>query len=115
MDQESRGDVFFDLTELARLNYDQGKYAEALGYYEEDVRTLDSRNWEQKAPGDFAGLLEEYSACLKKAGREQDARTLDTRLAAIKAKNPVLTVHSERTPYGKNPLRQLPKSEGESR
>lgn len=111
LDRETGGQVNYDLTELARLNYDQGKFAEAIPYFEENIPLMDASGAEANAPAGFVEILAEYADCLKRVARESEAKKIDERIAGIRAKHPVLRSITERTPYGKNPLPQLPKSE----
>jgi tetratricopeptide (TPR) repeat protein len=106
LDQENGGDCFMDLTELARLNYDQHKFAGAAAYYEQDIVVLDLKNTETSSPAAFVDLLTEYADCLRQTGREAEARKAEDRIARIKANNPVLHSNTDRTPYGKYPPKQ---------
>jgi tetratricopeptide (TPR) repeat protein len=106
LDRDNGGDYFLDLGELARLNYDQGKFAEAAAYYEQDIAVLDPKDFEAKAPAAFVDLLTEYADCLRQTGREAEARKAEERIARIKAANPVLHSITDRTPYGKYPSKQ---------
>lgn len=108
LDRENGGDVIYDLTELARLNYDQRKFGAAVTYFEEGLSLMDARNAEANAPAGLIEILAEYSDSLKQIAREGDAKKVDERIAAIRAKHTVLRTITERTPYGKNPPPQLP-------
>ncbi len=107
LDQDSGGDYFTDLTELARLNYDQGKFGEAAAFYELDVAALDRKNAEVTAPAAFLDLLREFSDCLKKTGHDEEAKAIDARIAQVAAEHPGLHSITERTPYGKYPPRKI--------
>ena len=95
-----------DLTELARLNYDQHKFSEAAAYYKQDIAVLDRKNAEVDAPAAFVDILTEYADCLRKTSREDEARKVEERVVGIKAKNSELHSTTERTPYGKYPSKQ---------
>lgn len=106
LDRDNNGDYFLDLSELARLNYDQHKFAEAAAFYEQDVTALKSAKMDETAPAGFVDLLVEYSDCLKQIGKTDAVGKIEAQIAVIKAQHPVLRSATDRTPYGKYPPRQ---------
>lgn len=101
LDKQTGGPFYMDLTELARLNYDQAKYPEANAYFEQDLLEMDRQGLADSAPAGFIDVLGEYSVALRKTGHEFEAGTVDARIKAIRAAHPVLVSHTDRTPYGK--------------
>lgn len=106
LDRDNNGNYFLDLSELARLNYDQRKFAEAAVFYEQDVAAIESAKADETSPAGFVELLVEYADCLKQIGQADAAGKIDARIAVIKAKHPVLHSVTDRTPYGKYPPKQ---------
>ena len=103
IDQQTGGDFFLDLTELARLNFDQQKFSGAVVYFDQLVPALDAKHAEEGAPAALIDILSEYADCLRKLNREEEAKKADDRAASIRAKNSNLHSITERTPYGKYP------------
>jgi tetratricopeptide (TPR) repeat protein len=106
LDRDNNGNYFLDLSELARLNYDQHKFAEAAVFYGQDVAALESAKMDETAPAGFVELLFEYADCLRQIGQADAAGKIEARIAVIKAKHPILHSATDRTPYGKYPPKQ---------
>ena len=73
------------LNNLARLYYDQGRYAQAEPLYQRSLAIA------EKALGpehpDVANSLENYATLLRETGREDKAEELQARAKAIRAKH----------------------------
>jgi tetratricopeptide (TPR) repeat protein len=89
------------LSELARLQYDQENYPEAIVYYERDFTFLDKLDAEKTSPIDYADLLIEYSNVLQRTGNSTKAEETVNRAMAIRNNNLEARSFVERTPYGK--------------
>ncbi|MBC7368704.1 MAG: hypothetical protein H7343_18165 [Undibacterium sp.] len=92
-----------DLNELARLNYDQGKFSAARIYFAEAVVALEARQAETHVSADYIEILTEYADCLRKLNRIDEAKTTEARIGVTRASHPKLDSITERTPYGKFP------------
>jgi tetratricopeptide (TPR) repeat protein len=68
LDEESSGPTHYPLIELARLNLDRGKYAEAVPYFERVLPIVEKLNSEALDPIGFADLLDEYAVHLLSRG-----------------------------------------------
>lgn len=100
LDKQTGGPFYMDLTELARLNYDQAKFPEAIAYFEQDLLEMDRQGLADSASAAFIDILGEYGVALRKTGHEFEAGTMDARIKTIRAAHPVLVSHTDRTPYG---------------
>ena len=101
LDKQTGGPFYMDLTELARLNYDQGKYPQANACFEQALQEMVRLGLADDAPAAFIDILSEYGVALRKTGNEFESGTMDARIKAIRAAHPVLVSQTERTPYGK--------------
>jgi len=101
LDEESSGPIHYPLIELARLNLDQGKFAQAVPYFERAIPVVDKLNAEALDPIGFADLLDEYAKALNATGRASDASTLSARANGLRSKHQGATSRTDRTPYGK--------------
>lgn len=102
LDEESSGPTHYPLIELARLNLDQEKFAQAIPYFERALPIVEKLNAASVDPVGFANLLDEYVQALTMSGRAADAKVIQTRAANIRSKNPDLKSRTDRTPYGKH-------------
>ncbi|MBW8780908.1 MAG: tetratricopeptide repeat protein [Verrucomicrobia bacterium] len=100
-DKQLGGPFYMDLTELARLNYDQGKYPEANIYFEQDIQAMDHLGLADDSPAASIDILSEYGVSLRKTGREFEAGAMDARIKTIRQAHPILVSHTDRTPYGR--------------
>lgn len=100
-DQARRVPTFMDLTELARLNFDQGKFAEAISYFEPLIQELDRIGAPTQTPAAYSDILREYSEALVKVGRIDDAKQKQKIVADLQEKFPNQRSITDRTPYGK--------------
>ena len=101
LDDKNGGESFKDLTELARLQYDQEKYSKANIYYEKSFSALDQWDAEKKAPIAYADLLIEYSEAHQRLGNSGRAKDILNKAMAIRNRNSERHSITERTPYGK--------------
>jgi len=100
LDRETAGPVYMSLLELARLNSDQKKYAQAIGYFERAIPELERVNAQMEAPIEYANILDEYSIVLSVVDRDADAAAAKSRAAMLRANNKGRYSISDRTPYG---------------
>ena len=103
LDQEEGGQTFLDLSELARLNYAQKRFPEAIGYYESDINALKAIRADEKSPGGFTDLLIEYAHSLREVGRASDSANVEAEIAKLKARHPDMHSGTDITPYGAYP------------
>lgn len=78
LDEQNQGETYMDLTELARLNYDQHKYETAIGYFKRAFPILERTGVAQASPAAMIDLLTEYADCLSRVGRAGDANATRT-------------------------------------
>jgi tetratricopeptide (TPR) repeat protein len=83
------------ITEYARFLYDQGRYDEAIVYYDEAVARQAKR-----LPGhdtlSFAEFLEEYGGLLSRSKRKADAAKVRSRAAEFRSAPPDMTLEYPR-------------------
>jgi tetratricopeptide (TPR) repeat protein len=101
LDEKNNGETFKDLTELARLHYDQGHYPKAILYFERNIPILDRLDAPDKAPIAYSDILFEYSQALQHTGNTSKAENLKNKAMEIRNKYPEGHSSTERTPYGK--------------
>ncbi len=102
LDKHTGGVFYLSLTELARLNLDQGKFAEAVTYLERVMAELDPVITARRVPIFYANVLEDYAMALSGSGRTKDAEAVAKRAAEIRGAVPKDQFVSDRTPYGKH-------------
>jgi len=83
----SSGITTMRLFELARLNYDQGKYAEAAKYYSRGLPLVEALNVIESDPITFANALDEYSRALEETGNIDESIKIKTKSKKIKESN----------------------------
>lgn len=101
LDEKNNGETFKDLTELARLHYDQENYPKAISYFEKSISLLDQIDADDKAPIAYSDILLEYSEALHHTGNTSKAEDLKNKAMEIRNKHPEGHSNTERTPYGK--------------
>jgi tetratricopeptide (TPR) repeat protein len=101
LDRQAGNPLYLSLTELARLMFDQRKFAESIPYYEQAFSALDKVQAATTAPAEYVTLLTEYAQALTQAGRSADAKAAEQRSKMIKTANPSTQSITDRTPYGK--------------
>lgn len=102
LDEESSGPIHYPLIELARLNLDQRKFAQAVPYFERALAAAEKLDAESKDPIGFADFLDEYVRALEGSGQAAKAGSFVARAAKIRATNPTAVSKTDRTPYGKH-------------
>ena len=102
LDEESSGPIHFPLIELARLYLDQGKYDQAVPYFERALPVVENLGAATIDPIGFAEFLEEYAIALDMSGRPTDSSILKDRSADIRGLHPSAKSNTDRTPYGKH-------------
>ena len=98
LDKANSGPVHMSLLELARLNYDQKKYSQAVPYYEKLLPIYKKYDAEKRDPTGVALVYEEYSKSLTSIGEDTKAATFAKRSSELKSAGN--QSNAERTPYG---------------
>jgi len=98
--QQSDHPAFIGLIELARLNLDQGKWAQASNYFEEALAELDRVQAKFEVPHDYADILDEYALARHHLIDEAGAVALEEQAAELRAGAPQRNSTWDRTPYG---------------
>jgi hypothetical protein len=106
VDEESAGPIHYPLIELARLNLDQRKFAEALSYFERALPAVEKRDAASMDPIGFADFLDEYAQALSMSHRVAEANALKARAADIRSKHSGAQSRTGRTPYGKHCIKK---------
>ena len=89
------------LGELGRLNFAQGKSAQAIGYFDRAAAELAKSNMASRDPIGYAEILDDYKAALLAANRSADATRVGDQAAALRASNSGKSAAMLRPPYGK--------------
>jgi tetratricopeptide (TPR) repeat protein len=100
-DRKRKGPFYLDLTELARLNFDQGKFSDAITYFEPLSQELDRIGAPSQTPAAYSDILREYADALMKVGRVDEAKKKMEIVMELKEKVPNQHSITDRTPYGK--------------
>lgn len=100
LDEENGGETHWDLTELGRLNQARHQYADAVGYFEKEMPSLEANGAATRSPAEMAALLTDYADCLRHVGRMADAERVAARAAALESAIPTGAPPPDRTPYG---------------
>ena len=106
LDKSSNGPIYWPLIELARLNLDQGKYAEALIYFDEVDPIFTELKAIEKDPIGYADYLDEYATALEGTGSQAKAAELRKQANTIRDRNLDIKSFTDRTPYGKHCVQQ---------
>ena len=99
LDKESNGPAYMSLSELARLLMDQGRYEEAVNYFEKLTSEI-APETVQNAPVAYADILGEYAEVLGKTGRYNEAIEIKNEEREIRDSHPEGFSITDRTPYG---------------
>ena len=89
------------LGELGRLNFAQGKSAQAIGYFDRAAAELAKSNIASRDPIGYAEILDDYKAALLATNRSADATRVGDQAAALRASNGGKSAAMLRPPYGK--------------
>ncbi|HTJ77442.1 MAG TPA: tetratricopeptide repeat protein [Rariglobus sp.] len=101
IDKKTNGPIEVDLTQLARINFDQRKYKEAVAYYDDLLLILTKIKVDSARPASFMVILSEYSMCLTGLGRSEDAKAVDALMVRLQAENQYTEEPiKKRIPYG---------------
>jgi len=98
IDKTHSGPIHMSLLELARLNYDQKKYAQAATYFEQLLPIYNKHNAKTIDPTGVALVLKEYSSALNSIGKKEKAASLEKQATELAKSNK--PSNTERTPYG---------------
>lgn len=102
LDKHTGGVFYLSLTELARLNLEQRKFADAVAYLERVMAELDPVITARRVPIFYANVLEDYALALSGTGREKDAEAAAKRAVEVRGGTPKGHFVSDRTSYGKH-------------
>ena len=85
------------------MNFDQGKFQEAIPYYELFFiqMTNNCARCGSAHPITLAELLEEFSEANRRTGDDEKAQTLKKQTEELRKGNPTLKSNNDHTPYGK--------------
>ena len=100
-DKESYGPVYMSLFELAYLNYDQGKYDEAVSYFQQAIPLIDNEKYIEFDPAGFVMHFSTYSRALEKTGHSNEAKVFNDRANVLSKKYPAAQAKDTRTPYNR--------------
>lgn len=100
LDKHTGGVFYLSLTEMARLNLDQRKYAQALSYLERILAELDPVITARRVPVFYASLLDDYASALAGVDRKKDAEAATRKAAETRGDIPKPQTDPYRTPYG---------------
>jgi tetratricopeptide (TPR) repeat protein len=100
LDVQTSGPSFMSLVELARLNYDQKKYSQAVGYFSRAFSDMDRFDASRREPIGYADLLDEYAAALTAIGRGLEGKEAKAKASSIRVNNQGRYSVTDRTPYG---------------
>ena len=81
------GNVTKRLSELARLSYDQGNFAESAAYYERVVPELERLGVLKLDPNGFANFLDDHALAISRSGNEQRADTIRAKASEVRSRN----------------------------
>ena len=101
LDRQGGQPLYLSLIELARLNLDQKKFSQSVGYFERAFPELDRANAAKEAPTAYADILDEYASALVGASKIDAAAESTKRGAEIRGANPKGRSLTDQTPYGK--------------
>jgi tetratricopeptide (TPR) repeat protein len=104
LDKKAGHPLYLSLDELALLMLDQGKYSQAVEYFESGIKELDKVEFYKASPADavaYANFLDEYALALSKSGNNPKAAGIKGRASEIRSQYPGQASSTERTPYGK--------------
>ncbi|WBY02410.1 hypothetical protein PE066_02425 [Ramlibacter tataouinensis] len=82
------GNLTKRVSELARLSFDRGQFAESATYYEQVIPELVRLGVLRQDPIGFAALLDDYALAESRAGNEASAQEARARSASIRSENP---------------------------
>lgn len=99
LDKEYGGPIYTNLVELGRLNLDQGKWLEAISYFDQAFPELDNINASRNKPHAYAELLDEYAEALEGMGKSE-ARNYRKQAKDIRRVYPKKPSNFNRTRYG---------------
>ena len=89
-----------ELIELGRLNLDQKKYPEAIGYFERALPELTKQDMIHTAPSTYADVLDDYALSLAGAKRLEDSARFAVQAEDTRNGRPKSANRIDRTPYG---------------
>ena len=75
------------LFELARLNYDQERFEQAVPYYARGIVAVRKLGMETGDPIALANALDEYANALARTGRADEARSAESQAQVLRARN----------------------------
>ncbi len=99
-DEQVSGPVYMSLLELARLNYDQNNFSQAVSYFEKLPTIYKEIKIENHDPIGTTLVYEEYSISLKRTNDNMKSKNFERKANSLRNNNPRSFSKSERTPYG---------------
>lgn len=75
------------LLELARLNFDQKRFAQSIPYFQRGVANVEKLNIERDDPIGFALVLDDYATALVEAGQATESASIRARADELRRKN----------------------------
>ena len=88
LDHRSQPNMTKRLSELARLSYDMGKFAESAAYYEDAILVLEELGISKVDPIGYANYLSDYAAVLDQIERLEDSSSIRDKSERLIRKNP---------------------------
>jgi tetratricopeptide (TPR) repeat protein len=76
------------LCELARLYFDNQRYAESLEFFKEATPSLEALGAKKDDPIGYCLFLDDYKVALQKTGDNDQAKALNEKIVLIKQSNP---------------------------
>ena len=95
----NRANVTKRLSELARLSFDQGAFAESVAYYDRAVPEIEGLGVLKLDPNGFAIFLDDYAQALSQSGNEKGAGVVREKASNIRSLNAGVTVQFRPTYY----------------
>lgn len=102
LDRKSGQPEYLALNELARLNFDQGRYDKALAYFTLAQGSMQKFDAEKRAPAAYSDVLDEMSRSAAALQRTEEAGRLAAEAKRVRSASGPMGSITERTPYGKH-------------
>ena len=102
LDRANKGPTYMSLYELARMNYDQKNFENAVGYFDKAYLEFEENQIDTKDPVGYADFLDEYSFTLENINKRDKVEGLKIRSSKIREAFKGKKSHTDKTPYGTN-------------
>lgn len=100
LDQKSRGPVWMDLTEIARMYHAQGNNSLAEVYFDMLYKDMPEAQVARQDPEGFVADCEEAAEVFAALGKAEKSAQFRAKAAAVRANHPKLSLPKDWTPYG---------------